>query len=308
MGSRFSEGDPRRRLGRMTQQRLSSSLTCRCGACDRRSGRGGYRAQGAPSRDVGLGRLSLHGRDVPLPLGPRLVAASGIGPGMRVLDVAAGTGNASIPAAAGRRRRHRQRPHARAAGGRTAQRRRRGLTLEWVEADAEHLPFDDESFDVVMSSIGAMFAPHHQDTADELVARLPSRRHDRAAELDPGGHDRRASGRSGRSRRRRRPARSPRRCGAARRTCSSCSATGVDFVTPRRDVLRDHGLRAPARLRRALQGPLWPDHRRSGERTRQRARRGVRGGAGSLLRRLEPRTPERARFELQYLLAVGTRT
>ncbi len=36
-------------------------------------------------------------------------------------------------------------------------------------ADAEHLPFDDASFDVVMSSIGVMFAPHHQDAADELV-------------------------------------------------------------------------------------------------------------------------------------------
>ena len=34
-----------------------------------------------------------------LPLGPRLAEACGIGPGMRVLDVAAGTGNASIPAA-----------------------------------------------------------------------------------------------------------------------------------------------------------------------------------------------------------------
>ena len=34
-----------------------------------------------------------------LPLGPRLVQASGIGAGMRVLDVAAGTGNASLPAA-----------------------------------------------------------------------------------------------------------------------------------------------------------------------------------------------------------------
>lgn len=104
-----------------------------------------------------------------LPLGPRLVEACRIGPGMRVLDVAAGTGNASIPAAergaevtvsdltpelldAGRRR-------AEAAG----------LELEWVEADAERLPFDDASFDVVMSSIGAMFAPHHQDVADELV-------------------------------------------------------------------------------------------------------------------------------------------
>jgi SAM-dependent methyltransferase len=104
-----------------------------------------------------------------LPLGPRLVQACGIGPGKRVLDVAAGTGNASIPAAqagaevtasdltpelleAGRRR-----PEA------------EGLAIEWVEADAEQLPFEDESYDVVMSSIGAMFAPHHQDVADELV-------------------------------------------------------------------------------------------------------------------------------------------
>jgi SAM-dependent methyltransferase len=104
-----------------------------------------------------------------LPLGPRLVAACGIGPGMRVLDVAAGTGNASIPAAqagadvtasdltpalldAGRRR-------AEAAG----------LELDWVEADAERLPFPDASFDVVISAIGVMFAPHHQDAADELI-------------------------------------------------------------------------------------------------------------------------------------------
>jgi SAM-dependent methyltransferase len=38
-----------------------------------------------------------------------------------------------------------------------------------VQADAEQLPFEDASFDVVMSSIGAMFAPHHQEVADELV-------------------------------------------------------------------------------------------------------------------------------------------
>src|SRR5690606_32580360 len=44
-----------------------------------------------------------------------------------------------------------------------------GVELEWVEADAEHLPFADASFDVVISSIGAMFAPHHQEVADELV-------------------------------------------------------------------------------------------------------------------------------------------
>jgi len=104
-----------------------------------------------------------------LPLGPRLVAAAGIEPGMRVLDVAAGTGNASLPAA--------QRgasvvasdltPELLDAGRRRAQ--AAGLELEWVVGDAENLPFEDGSFDVVISAIGAMFAPHHQQTADELV-------------------------------------------------------------------------------------------------------------------------------------------
>jgi SAM-dependent methyltransferase len=104
-----------------------------------------------------------------LPLGPRLVEACGIEKGMKVLDVAAGTGNASLPAA--------ERgaevtasdltPELLEAGKARAE--KAGLTLEWVEADAEKLPFRDESFDVVMSSIGAMFAPHHQAVADELV-------------------------------------------------------------------------------------------------------------------------------------------
>ncbi len=44
-----------------------------------------------------------------------------------------------------------------------------GLDIAWTPADAENLPFEDESFDVVMSSIGVMFAPHHQVAADELV-------------------------------------------------------------------------------------------------------------------------------------------
>ncbi|HEY6729586.1 MAG TPA: class I SAM-dependent methyltransferase, partial [Solirubrobacterales bacterium] len=103
------------------------------------------------------------------PLGPRLVEFAGIGAGQRVLDVAAGTGNAAIPAAqtgaavvasdltpelfeAGR---------ARAAAA--------GVELEWVEADAHGLPFEDGSFDTVISSIGVMFAPFHQAAADELV-------------------------------------------------------------------------------------------------------------------------------------------
>lgn len=104
-----------------------------------------------------------------LPLGPVLVDAARIAEGDRVLDVAAGTGNASIPAA--------QQgasvvasdltPSLLDAGRRRAQ--AMGLELEWVEADAEDLPFPDEDFDVVMSSIGVMFAPHHQAAADQLV-------------------------------------------------------------------------------------------------------------------------------------------
>jgi len=104
-----------------------------------------------------------------LPLGPRLVEACGIGAGMRVLDVAAGTGNASIPAA----ERGAQvtasdlTPELLEAGRSRAE--AAGLELDWVTADAEQLPFEDGSFDVVMSSIGAMFAPHHQAVADELA-------------------------------------------------------------------------------------------------------------------------------------------
>jgi SAM-dependent methyltransferase len=104
-----------------------------------------------------------------LPLGPRLVEACGIGAGMRVLDVAAGTGNASLPAAqrGARVTASDLTPELLEAG--RARAAAEGLELEWVEADAESLPFEERSFDVVMSSIGAMFAPHHQAVADELV-------------------------------------------------------------------------------------------------------------------------------------------
>jgi SAM-dependent methyltransferase len=104
-----------------------------------------------------------------LPLGPRLVEACAIGPGMRVLDVGAGTGNSSLPAAerGARVTASDLTPELFDAGRRRAE--AAGLELDWVEADAENLPFGDESFDAVISSIGVMFAPHHQAAADELV-------------------------------------------------------------------------------------------------------------------------------------------
>jgi SAM-dependent methyltransferase len=104
-----------------------------------------------------------------LPLGPRLVEACGIGPGMTVLDVATGTGNAAIPAAeAGATVTASDLTPELFEAGRTRA-AAAGVTLDWAEADAENLPFEDASFDVVMSSIGAMFAPRHQMVADELV-------------------------------------------------------------------------------------------------------------------------------------------
>ncbi|MER5917195.1 class I SAM-dependent methyltransferase [Streptomyces sp. NPDC001982] len=102
-------------------------------------------------------------------LGPELVQACGVRGGERVLDVAAGSGNAAIPAAlAGA---HvvacDLTPELLEAGRRLAA--DRGAELEWRTADAEELPFADGEFDTVMSCVGIMFAPHHQAGADELV-------------------------------------------------------------------------------------------------------------------------------------------
>ena len=101
------------------------------------------------------------------PLGPEIVTLAGVGADDTVLDVAAGTGSAAIPAAqlGATVTASDLTPELLAAGRAAAG----SLELEWVEADAEHLPFDDESFDVVLSTIGVMFAPHHQMAADELA-------------------------------------------------------------------------------------------------------------------------------------------
>src|SRR6201988_672956 len=103
------------------------------------------------------------------PLGPVLVEAIGVDPGDRVLDVAAGTGNAAIAAAksgAGVVASDlvpELLEHGRALAA------AQGVELEWREANAHALPFSDNEFDVVMSCIGVMFAPFHQRVADEFV-------------------------------------------------------------------------------------------------------------------------------------------
>src|SRR5271163_2718817 len=116
-----------------------------------------------------LGDYALMAEEVMAPLGPVLVAATGIGPGTRVLDVAAGSGNISLPAAetgatvisSDLTPELLARSKSRAA--------QLGLALEWHEANAHALPFADGEFDVVMSAIGVMFAPDQQCAASELV-------------------------------------------------------------------------------------------------------------------------------------------
>jgi ubiquinone/menaquinone biosynthesis C-methylase UbiE len=102
-------------------------------------------------------------------LGARLVQATGVHPGDRVLDVAAGSGNAAIPAAlaGGEVVASDLTPELLDAGRTFAA--QQGAGLRWEQGDAEALPYADGEFDVVLSCLGVMFAPHHQRAADELV-------------------------------------------------------------------------------------------------------------------------------------------
>ena len=62
-----------------------------------------------------------------------------------------------------------------------------GAELEWRRADAEALPFADDAFDAVLSTVGVMFAPHHQVAADELRSRHQAGRPPGADQLDAAG-------------------------------------------------------------------------------------------------------------------------
>ena len=102
-------------------------------------------------------------------VGEELCEALDIRSGQKVLDVAAGNGNVSL--AAGRRwcdvvatdyvPALLDRARERAAAER--------LNIAFQVADAEALPFDDEFFEVVVSSFGVMFTPDQERAADELV-------------------------------------------------------------------------------------------------------------------------------------------
>jgi ubiquinone/menaquinone biosynthesis C-methylase UbiE len=102
-------------------------------------------------------------------VGENLCEALDIAAGERVLDVAAGNGNASLAAA----RRGGEVTASDYVGalldGTRARAAGEGLTLDVRQADAEALPFPDGSFDVVLSTFGVMFTPNPERSAAELL-------------------------------------------------------------------------------------------------------------------------------------------
>ena len=103
------------------------------------------------------------------PIHDRVVAALVIEPGVRVLDVACGTGGVALRAA---------RAGADVTGidisaDQLAKARRaaaeEGLAVRFAEGDCQELPYRDTEFDAVASAFGAIFAPDHERTAAELA-------------------------------------------------------------------------------------------------------------------------------------------
>jgi len=102
-------------------------------------------------------------------VGESLAEAADVRAGERVLDVAAGNGNATLAAA----RRFAQVTSTDYVPALLEKGRQRaeaeGLSVQFQTADVEHLPFADASFDIVLSTFGAMFAPDHARTASEMM-------------------------------------------------------------------------------------------------------------------------------------------
>lgn len=102
-------------------------------------------------------------------VGENLAEAADVRAGERVLDVAAGNGNATLAAA----RRFAEVTSTDYVGpllDKAADRARaEGLSVRFQVADVEALPFADGHFDAALSTFGAMFAPDHERTASELL-------------------------------------------------------------------------------------------------------------------------------------------
>jgi len=116
----------------------------------------------------GSGDYAVIGTTVQI-VGETLCEAVDLHAGERVLDVAAGNGNATLAAA----RRFAEVVSTDYVGALLERGRERAkadrLPVTFLEADAENLPFETGSFDVVLSTFGVMFAPDHERAASELV-------------------------------------------------------------------------------------------------------------------------------------------
>src|SRR3954449_7605325 len=103
-----------------------------------------------------------------LPVARALVDACAISAGQEVLDVAAGNGNLTVLAG----EEGASVVASDLSPGQVELGRKRtveeGLDVEWVVADAEELPFEDDRFDCVASVFGAMFAPRPHKVAQEM--------------------------------------------------------------------------------------------------------------------------------------------
>ncbi|HVE89230.1 MAG TPA: class I SAM-dependent methyltransferase, partial [Burkholderiaceae bacterium] len=107
-------------------------------------------------------------------IGESLAEAADIRAGERVLDVAAGNGNVTL-AAARRFANVTSTDYVPALLDKGRERARaEGLNVRFLEADVENLPFESGSFDVVVSTLGSMFAPDHVRTASEMLRVLRS--------------------------------------------------------------------------------------------------------------------------------------
>ena len=117
-------------------------------------------------------------------MGELLCEAVDLRSGDTVLDVATGSGNTAISAA----RRFCDVTGMDLAPESIEHARRRaeaeGMEITFEVGDAEELPYDDASFDVVLSTIGVMFCPDQEKAASELLAGVQARGQDRARQLD----------------------------------------------------------------------------------------------------------------------------
>src|SRR5512134_2181969 len=120
-------------------------------------------------------------------VGESLAEAADVCAGNRVLDVAAGNGNATL-AAARRFADVTSTDYVPALLDKGRERARaEGLGVQFQVADAEDLPFDDGSFDIVLSTFGAMFTPDHARTAGEMLRVLRPGGRIGMANWTPGG-------------------------------------------------------------------------------------------------------------------------